>query len=344
MPEDTGPLSAEQAIATLVQQYEEPAEAEAPIAAAEPAVSDAEPEEQGSEAAATTAEDDASEAAEPGDGVEEAETDEPDAPEVEPPAWWTAEHKARFRELPSDLQAVVREQETTRERLVSEAKERAANAEKSRDEELKGVRTLAEQLNAFLPEAIQTFRNQWGAKEPDWAALSEQVGADEAFKLKARYDSEQKQITQLAQANQAAQVEAHRAFLQAEFKALAEIAPDLAPDVRDPKQGAEKRQAIVKYLVAEGIPEAAISQISAREMRLAHKAMLWDEAQAQLKAAPKPKQPAAQSKPKAAVRPAAAQVQPSTPQRAAQQAANRFAQTRSVDDAVALLLASGNQT
>lgn len=325
-------LTVEQAVASLV----EPPEAQTPDPAPEQA---AEPEAQVEDTeAATEAEEPASEAAEPGDGEEEVEAVEPEAPEVEAPAWWKAEHKAKFKELPPELQAVVREQEQTRERLVSEAKERAATAEKQRDEDLKGVRTLAEQLNAFWPEAVQTFQSRWGEKEPDWSEVAEKYGADEAFKLKTRFETEQKQLVTLADANRRAQAEAHKAFVEAEWKVLAERAPELAPDVSDPTKGTEQRQAVIKYLEKESIPKGALANISATEMLIAHKAMLWDQAQARLSAAPKSK-PATPA-PKTPVRPAAAQAQPSS-QRSASTAANRFAQTRSAEDAVAYLIAKG---
>lgn len=326
---ESGPLSVEQAIASLV---EPPPEAqETPEAAPDEAA----PEVEESEAETTPAEETASEAEEPGDGEKEAEASEPEAPEVEAPAWWKAEHKARFKELPPDVQAVVLEQEQTRERLVSEAKERASTAEKQRDEELKGVRTLAEQLNAFLPDALQTFQQRWGQQEPDWVQVQAQYGADEAFKLKSQFEAEGKKLQQLQFATQTAQAEAHKAFVQSEWKALAQIEPELAPDPSDPAKGAETRQKVTGWLVSRGIPQGAIAQISAAELSIAYDAMRWREAQAAVKAAPKPK-PAA-SAIKAPVRPAAAQAQPSS-QRTATAVAQRFGQDPSVDNAVALLV------
>jgi hypothetical protein len=183
----------------------------------------------------------------------------------------------------------VLEQEGPREEAAAKAKADAAKQVEAATKELAGVRTLAEQLGAFLPEAIQTFQSRWGAKEPNWVEVSEQYGAEETQKLKWRYDAEQKQLSELAQTTQTAQAEAHKAFVQTEWKALADLAPDLAPDATDPTKGAEKRQEVTKYLATNGIPQDAIAQISAREMLLAHKAMLWDRAQAALKAAPKPK-------------------------------------------------------
>lgn len=327
---ETGPLSFEQAVALATPQRDPEPTAEtapeAPIEAAE------EPNQ--SEAEATPAEDDASEPAEAGDGDEEAQADEPEAPEVDPPAWWTAEQKARFKELPSDLQAVVQEQERNRERIVSEAKERAAQAEKTAQKELEGVQKLTEHLATFLTDAVQTFQSRWGAEEPDWGQVAEQYGADEAFKLKAQYDREQKTLAQTAQAAQKAQMVAHEATLKQQWEALATVEPELAPDVKDPTQGAEKRQAVIKHLEGRGVPRDAIPHISAVEMSIAYDAMRWRESVAKLKAAPPPK-PAAPP-PRTPVRPAASAPAPNP----TKQALGRFHAKPDVDNAVALLLAS----
>jgi hypothetical protein len=328
---ETGPLTVDAAIASLLPQ---PVEQEAPETEAPEAATEPEPTEPEGETSAPEEAEDGAET--PAEG-EEAEAVEPEAvAPAEPPRYWSKDAKDAFAKLPPELQAVVLEQEGPREEATAKAKAEAQRQIEAAQEELKGVRTLAEQLNTFLPEAIQTFQSRWGAKEPDWSQVADQYGADEAFKLKTRFETEQKQLATIAQANQAAQAEAHKAFIQTEWKTLAQIAPELAPDESDPKQGAETRQKVTSYLIERGIPKEAIAQISAVEMALAHDAMRWRDAQAALKAAPKPK-PAA-SVARTPVRPAAAQVQPSS-QRTAQAVAQRFAASRSVDDAVALLLA-----
>lgn len=325
---ETGALSVEQAIASLAPEPVEDTAAEAPVeAAAEPA------EPEGETSTPDVAEDGAET---PAEDTPEAEVEAVAVAPVNPPRYWSQDAKAEFAKLPPDLQAVVLAQEGPREEATAKVKAEAAEQIAAASKEIESVKTLAEQLQSFLPEVVQAHQRRWGAQEPDWTAVTEQYGAEEAFKFKTQFDKEQKDIAQLADATRKAQTEAHRAFVQAEWKALAEIAPDLAPDAADPTKGTDKRQAVVKYLAANGIPEGAIAQISAREMSMAHKAMLWDQAQAALKAAPRPKPaaPAATSP----VRPAAAPA-PSSTQRTAATVANRFAQTRSVDDAVAVLLA-----
>lgn len=328
------PLSFEQAVQTLAGEPEREPEAveaqEAPVEAAEgaPASEDTE--------AATTAEDDAQgEADEPGDeGEEEAEAETEAVAPVDAPVWWKAEAKAEFAKLPPELQAVVHEQEAVREKVVSEAKAQAAEAVKAAQSELKGVQTLAQQLNDFLPQALETFKSRWG-DAPDWAEVARTQGAEEAFILKAQWESEQQQLTKLTQAQKEAEAQAFNVYVKAEFETLATIAPELA----DPVKGPELRTAVTKFLIEDGIDPEQIRGISAREMRIANEARMWREAQAKSKALaskPKPISPPVKS----ALKPAAAQPA-ATPQRAAQQAQNRFVQTRSIEDAIALLASRG---
>lgn len=328
------PLSVDQAVSALMGEPEPqdtPVEAlEAPPEAAEDPTDDIPSD--------TQEEDPEGEAEEPGDdGEEDAEAEVEAVAPVDAPLWWKAEAKAQFAQLPPELQAVVHEQEAVREKVVAEAKAQAAQTVQAAQKEMEGVQTLAQQLAEFLPQALETFESRWG-KQPDWAAVAREQGADEAFILKSQWETEQQQLQQLAQANQAATAQAHQAYVKAEFTRLAEIAPELAPDVTDPTKGAAERADVSQYLIGLGVPQDAIRQISATEMLIARKAQLWDKAQAQPKAlATKPK-PAAPAK--SPVRPAAS-VPAATPQRQATQAANRFAQTRSIADAVALIASRG---
>jgi hypothetical protein len=325
---EAGPLSFDQAVASLVPQQPEPeANNDAQEAPAEAADEPTEP--QGDDQAPEEA------SAEPEEQAEGAEADaeEPAVEPLEPPKYWSKDAKARFAELDPDLQAVVLEQEGPREAAAAKAKADAAAEVQAAQAKLKGVQTLAEQLGGFLPEAMETFKSRWG--DPDWEATIRQYGAEEAAVLRVRYEKEQSQLQQLTQATQAARQEAHQAYVLEQFQALTTLDPELAPDLKDPRQGAEKRQAVTKYLIDAGVDPEGIAQISAVEMTLARKAMLWDDAQAKLKAPPKPKNPAPKSAP---VRPAAAQAQ-SPSQRTAASAQGRFNAKPSIDNAVALLLA-----
>jgi hypothetical protein len=319
---ESGALSVEQAVAQLAP---EPVEQQAPEA---PDVAAGEPNEiEGADQTPDEAEDGAETPAE--DTEAEADETEAVAP-LDPPKYWSQEAKADFSRLTPELQAVVLAQEGPREEAAAKAKAEAAEVVKASKAEMGKVQALAEHLGEFLPQALETFQSRWGQKAPDWAAVATEHGADQAFILKAQFEAETQQLQQLASAKQQAATLAQQEFVKAEFARLAEIAPDLA----DPEKGPEKRTAVTTYLVGQGIEPEALRNISATEMVLAHKAMLWDQAQTALKAAPKPTpKPAAKPAP---VRPAAAAAQVSP----TKQAVGRFHQAPTVDNAVALLLAS----
>jgi hypothetical protein len=315
---ESGPLSVDQAIASLLPPVEEEQAREAPVEAAEGEQAEGE----------TSAPEEAEgEAAEPAEAEEAPEEAEP-VVAVDPPVYWSKDAKAVFEAMTPEQQAVVLAQEGPREEITAKVKAEAAAAKQEAQTELGKVQQLADHLAGFLPQAIEAFRNRWG-DAPDWKAVAQEHGAEAAFVAKAEYEEHLSLLQQTAQATLDAQAKAREQTVKAEFATLAEIAPDLA----DPEKGGERRTEITKYLIAEGLAPEAIKDISAKEMVLARKAMLWDRTQAALKAAP-PKKPAAPA-PKAPVRPGGASVTPNP----TKQAVGRFHQAPTVDNAVALLLA-----
>jgi hypothetical protein len=319
---ESGPLSVEQAIEALTP----PAEQESPEAPVEVA---AEAEQSEGE---TSSPDETEGGAETPAEEEETEA-EPEAVEpVEPPKYWSQDAKAKFAELPPELQAVVLEQEGPREEAAAKAKAEAATIRQQAQQEIGKVQQLADHLSGFLPQAIEAFKSRWG-DAPDWKAYAEQHGAEAMIVAKVEHDDQLALLQQTARATEVAQAEAREATVKAEFATLAEIAPDLV----DPEKGQERRTAVTKYLMDDGFAPDAIRDISAREMRLAYKAMRWDHAEAALKARPTAKPIAAQPA-RSPVRPAAAPAQSSS-RSALQNAQSRFNLDPSSDNAAALLLA-----
>jgi hypothetical protein len=336
-PADGGALTFDQATELLTPQAAPVGSGASDEAADDPAGEDTDNDQSADETSDAA---DASEAEEPGDGEEEADAEEEAAEPLTAPAYWSKDAKARFAELDPQLQAVVLSQEGPREAAAAKAKADAAEETKAARAQLQGVQTLSQQLNDFLPEAIETFQRRWG--DPDWEATIEQYGAEQAARLKARYEKEQSQLRQVTQATQVAQTQAHQAYVLEQFQALAELDPELAPDVKDPTKGVDKRQAVSKYLVSAGVDPNHIANISAVEMTLARKAMLWDQAQAAAKAKPKaPVQPVQQQRrqtPKPGARPGGSAAAPPQSQ-GKTSAQNRFNSKPSIDNAVDLLMA-----
>lgn len=276
----------------------------------------------------------------PADGDEEGE-ETPAAGNRAPPLYWQPEAKEAFAALPEHLQDAILAQEGPREAAAAKAKEEARLTVEAIQKERRGIQTLAEQLGSFLPEAIQTFQQRWG--EPDWEATIQQYGAEQAAILKARYEKEQVQLQRLSAEAQTAQQQAHQAFMLEQFNALTKIDPVLAPDPVDPRKGSEERQKVTKYILEAGIPQEAVAHISAVELALARKAMLWDAAQAaknnpKIPAKPVQQQAPRRPTPKPGARPGQSAGAPQQTQGKAS-AQGRFNAAPTIDNAVALLLA-----
>jgi hypothetical protein len=313
-----GPLSVDQGASALAALRSKPAPApeavEAPVAEA-PTESEAEP----------TAEEQAVELETANDGEQTEDKPEPEAPAIEPPKFWDADAKAKFRELSPEHQAFVLTQAErgvqASAKAIQDATERAKQAEK----QVEGVKTLAAELNVFLPQALATFKSRW--EGVDWLALArDDPGQHVAYK--AEHDAEQQQLQGLHAAKQRADAEVRAAYVRQESAALATLAPELV----DPKEGPARQQKLIGFLKASGVSDEDLSGISAVATALAYDAMRYREASA--KPLPKP-----------AIKPAAARVVPPTtsaanPQhRSVMSAAAKLAKTGSVDDAVALMQA-----
>lgn len=326
-PEDGagGGLSVEQAVAALDSAPETPEEA-----APEEAVA---PEEITSETSADA--EPADQAENLGDGETEGVEEEQAATPLDPPLYWKPEAKDAFAKLPPELQAVVLEQEGPREAAASKAKAEAAQVAQAAEKELVSTQTLARALSERIPQWLVTFEQRWGTQTPDWSAVAQEHGVEAMTLAKLEFDKEAGQLREALAARHHAEALAEKAWTKAEAARLAEIAPDLA----DPERGGERLQEIAAYAITQGVEAETLSKASAAHFVIARKAMLYDRAQAALKAAPTPK-PAAQQA-RGPVRPAAAAAQLSPKNQQAVIAKDRFVQTRSIDDAVALLSLRG---
>jgi hypothetical protein len=257
--------------------------------------------------------------------------EEPEAPAAEAPHYWTAEEKARFAELPPELQAVVARNEADRERAVQKAQREAVEARKAAEAEAASIKGFAEQIGSVVERAkaqhsrvVPELGMTW--EQVDWPAWFQQ-DRETAAAFRAQYDAEREDLQRLEASRQQTQAVAFQQFLQAESAKL----PELCPDLVDPTEGPRRKAAVAQFLGERGVPQDQLAGIDAVSLSIAYDAMRWRDAQAKAQARPQPRPPAVRP-----VRPAAP-AQTSTPQRQADQARNRFAQTRSVDDAVALL-------
>lgn len=279
----------------------------------------------------SSAKEDASSETDAAEGTEtEAEDADAATPRLDPPRWWNKDAKQRFASLPPELQAVVHQQEENRERVVQKARQDAAEARKLAEAHTAEMGQRLQLLDRLAPDAAQLFAGRWA--NVDWSRLPDQVGAEEAFKLKAQYEKERDTMRALNAVQQAAQEESFRNFVATESEKLRTVAPELA----DEKEGASRKQELGRFLLAQGFAPDRIQYMSADEAAIAYDAMRWRQAQSKAQALVK-KQPAQPAKPP--VKPTAAARTSQT--RGADDAARRLKATGRIDDAIALLNARG---
>ena len=144
-----------------------------------------------------------------------------DNPEpIAPPVSWTGENKAKFAELPRDVQEYIAERETEREKFVQtkaqEAAKTRATVEQQAVEAFTNLQTqYAQNLQALLPQIPTRPTHQQIADDP-WTYGPQMDAYESAV---AQHQFVQQQLGQIAQQQQAAQ-QAQRNQLITESQAL----------------------------------------------------------------------------------------------------------------------------
>lgn len=284
--------------------------------------------EQDALAEGAEAEADALEAGE-NDDEQEAEA----VPAVEAPQWWDSEDKAVFAGLTPEQQAVIRKQEDKREAVTQKEKSQAIEARKVALAAAEKAKVVVDQLEAVLPDRMAAFQAKYAEIDQiDWDAwnVSDPVAAN---RYMAQYNSDRLTLERTFAAKAEAGRVAQETFVREQSARLAEIAPEIA-------QSPENLKAIGDYAVKHGVTSEDLTFAEASHMVILNKARLYDELMA--KAAAKPATPPMQ-KPTPAKVPPQGQPRPASTsqQRVAQEAKNRFAQTRSIDDAASLIAKLG---
>lgn len=254
------------------------------------------------------------------DAAEEAE--EP----IDPPHFWTAEEKARFAELPRDVQELLIAKDKEAQRITNQRLEEAAKTRKAYEDEAKALSELKARAEQAVTHAEQMFVDRWSEWTPQaWAELA-RTNQAQYIELKAQFEEEQAAVQQSRAARDAAaQVERAR-WLEEQSDLLKSYAPELA----DPVEGSKRKQELAEYLISQGAKPQDLADISAAVTALAWKAMQFDRLKTQAKAprpAPKPVKPTSSA--------------PPSVEREAQKAKNRFFQTGRLEDALGYLDSKG---
>lgn len=320
----TDSLSVDAAVGLLNDAPEQAPEAPEPVETPDPVEPQEDNDEPEIEAPPEADDPDAPETA----SEEDSEEVEPERPAIEPPHFWSAEAKARFGELPYELQLVVQENEKAGSKATTQKLEEASLAKKAAEAKAEALTGLAERIAAAAEQAETTFADRWaGMDQAAWLKLSRE-NPQQYIQLKAQHDAETAAVQQAKTAKDAASQVQHAQWVSEQEAMLKAIAPELA----DPVKGPANRSAVAEYLKSQGVVEQALSNVGALEVSIAWKAMQYDKGRTALKP-----RPAAE---KAPVRPAASPSQ--SPQSSAlANAESRFKKTGSVDDAVRLLNLKG---
>lgn len=264
-------------------------------------------------------------------GEDDTTEPDPDTPAIEAPRSWKDEDKAVFATLTPEAQAIVLAREEDRDRATSKAVTEAGQARKQAEQEAQTIAQYRAQMDAFLPQALQTFRSRW--EDIDWAEEA-RIDPVRAFQAKAQYDAEQAQIQQLQAAQQQAQAVEH----QAHVRNVAAELETLAPDLVDPKEGANRVSALANFLFQEkGYSQEQLRKATATDLSLCYDAYRYRQLQAKAKDAIN-RTPSTPTKP---VKPAGAGDRGSSETRDVTTAVRRLAQTGRGEDAVAVILAKG---
>ncbi len=231
-------------------------------------------------------------------GENEAQVDTEAPPAVEPPASWTEERKAKFRELPPDVQDEIARRERERDVEVRRGQDEVAKAKADATKEREEYHG---KLNQLVPALTAQLNSRWA--NVDWTRLANEQPAD-YVKYRAQFEAELGQAQAAAQEkarlDEQAKAESDNKFKTFVKEQEAQL-PKLIPSWKDEKVAKAELNDVYGYLIKEGIPEETIygnrergiaPLVNAKQIQIARKAMLYDRAQSRV-AKPNPQsQPA----------------------------------------------------
>ncbi len=291
---DNSPLTIDQAAALLYERKQKAAgEASRPRAAdgkfakttTEAPEGEAPVEEvQESEAVTQTAGEAEGEPQEANPEGDDAGPPEPLEAAIEPPQFWDAEGKEAFAKLSPASQKEVLAYEKQRTAAVAKAMQKSTEAAKAFEAKHQQLREIVDRFGEQEEPADARMKqwDEWFAREGVELARTN-PGAFVAEQ--ARYQQEKREFDKV----KADKADAERALYSEHIKEQNRLLPELAPELADPKEGKQRFADTMKYLRDAGYDSDTLKWISARDLSFAHKAMMYDRAQARAKQAPIPK-------------------------------------------------------
>lgn len=282
------------------------------------------------------------------EGESQAEGEQPEAEAAadeyaEPPEFWTAERKGLWnKDLPLELRQAIHEHERASASAINGRLMEAAEARKKAEADLQKYNQERDQLAQWWqqkgPELHRAFASKWDGV--DWVKMATEDPALYA-QAQAQRDQEARVLQEATVRHQAevaaANTRAQQALAQAKTSEHTKLAAKLPQYFGEGKAQATYDE-VGKYLMNLGIPAERVTAIyEAPVIETALKAMLYDKAQAALKAKPAaPPNTATQTSRR--VVPGARQPGQPTQNDAARQAMKRLRETGQVSEDDASLL------
>jgi hypothetical protein len=169
-----------------------------------------------------------------------------------------------------------------RSKAIDHRLQEAANARKTADAEAKKFQENYQTLQQILPVAQQKFVSKWGnLTAQDWAA-SYQNDPQATAAAKIQYENDLAELQSLRAAQAQADSVAMQGYLREQHDELTRLSQTdrVVAKLTNPETGKKAKEELAKYLIGQGIPQEALARISAKEMSVAYKAYLYDQAQA----------------------------------------------------------------
>src|SRR3990167_2696376 len=230
------------------------------------------------------------------DGEAEGAVDPKATSVSEPPPSLSDTEKARFKALPPEAQAFLREYAQRREgdlerHLNSKSGELA---ETHRQLKAKGEEAVAElgkrigSLDATIAGAEALI-----GKKPDWVSLSSTLTPEQLKEQKATWQHVQSKLKAAKDEREKLNGEAKAKFEDRKKSVIDAHKAELLKEFKDPKGIDKAWSEIEPYLSKEGFSEAERGNMyDSRMWKVAHKAALWDKLQAEKKNVRKEAKPA----------------------------------------------------
>lgn len=215
----------------------------------------------------------------PSGATDEGEGEPGESPPIEPPASWAKDAKAKFAELPPDIQRYIAERERERDVEVRRGQNEVAEAKRASDAERQAAAQERQMLSQALQQA-QTFLQ--AAMLQDFSDVTDPVklAQDDPARF-SEYQARlmkiqeiQQQQAYIQQQQQIEQQAKYRDWVLEQEKILLDDIPEWKADVA---KGRAEIAEIRSYLQKEGFADHELSGlVDARMIKQARKAMLYD--------------------------------------------------------------------